>query len=405
VGGVVLTVITAALWAGVTNRVVQLSRVPEDLPSRAMLACLGCVAVMFSLSLPPVRAALDGVSPGLRVLTVNLGTMTAAYFLLAFFTYSVRGPAGRRAVRLQALPLLGAAAVAATAWYLAPGHVRIAPADPANGADRHATVFLLAVLGYMAHAHLLTLRWSVAYARIARLARLRRGLVVICLALAALLCADLTKATLAVAQAFGVVGPPAVGLLQPTYLAFVGVGTLAFVVGVSYPAVAGMAAAVAIWRAHRRYHRELWPLWDAMHREFPQLALSRLPHRQGFGWRGTHRRFYRRVIEIRDGLVQLSPYYDRAAAERAAEAARRAGRSGSDVDDVVRATLIADALWTKRGGAPVVEAEAIALPGGSDLESDARSLVRVARIIAPMLAGRPPTGRADRPPAPDPAAP
>ena len=92
-GSVVLSAIVAALWIGTADKAWQLWRAPEDLALRAVTACLACVAAMFSLSLPPVRAVLDQADTGLRVLAVNLGTMTTAYFLLAFFTYSVHGPA------------------------------------------------------------------------------------------------------------------------------------------------------------------------------------------------------------------------------------------------------------------------------------------------------------------------
>jgi hypothetical protein len=39
----------------------------------------------------------------------------------------------------------------------------------------------------------------------------------------------------------------------------------------------------------------------------------------------THHRFYRRVVEIRDGLVLLSPYYDTAVAGRAPGRRKRTG--------------------------------------------------------------------------------
>jgi len=395
-GPVVLSAIVTALWIGTANKAWQLWTAPEDLALRAVTACLACVAAMFSLSLPPVRAALDQADTGLRILAVNLGTMTTAYLLLAFFTYSVHGPVKRRGVRLQAVPLVVAMAVATGAWYVAPAEVRVAPADPANGSDVHATVFVLAVLGYMAYAHALTLRWSVAYARAARLARLRRGLVVVCVALAAFLCAEVTKSALAVAQSLTDLGPGARGL-NGAYLGFVALGTLSFVVGISYPAVVGMVAAVPVWRRHRRYYRELQPLWAALNRAFPHLALLRLSSnswRERFGLPSTHRRFYRRVIEIRDGLVQLAPYYDRTAGERAAASAR-AGDTGPEVEDAMRASLIANALQAKAADAPVADGHPVPVPGGPDLDSDARSLTRIARRIAPLLA-EPPTAARGR---------
>jgi hypothetical protein len=161
------------------------------------------------------------------------------------------------------------------------------------------------------------------------------------------------------------------------YLSGVGVGALAFVVGVSYVAVTGMVTTVPLWRSHRRSYRQLEPLWTALNHAFPQLALGRVP---ATSWRGrlggragdTHHRFYRRVVEIRDGLVQLAPYYDRPAAGFPA-AAREEARW---------AALIREALRAKETGVPIVEADPVFVPGGDDLESDARLLVGIARELA-----------------------
>src|SRR5207244_8115010 len=107
---IVLACIVVALWIGVLDKVVQLWRAPEDLPLRALAACVVSATVTFTVNLPPLKPLVD--LAGVGSLVVNFGTMAAAYFLLAFFTYSVRGPAARRAVRLQAVPLAAGIAVA-----------------------------------------------------------------------------------------------------------------------------------------------------------------------------------------------------------------------------------------------------------------------------------------------------
>jgi hypothetical protein len=308
--------IAAALWIGVLNKVVQVWRAPEDLPLRALAACVVSATLTFTVNLPPLGPLLDRAGDGARSLAINLGTMAAAYFLLVFFTYSLRGPAARPTVRWQALPLATAALVAVTAWALAPPAVRADPADTANGTHPHATVFVVAVLGYMAWAHAQSLRWSIRYVRTAGTPRLRRGLIVVSVAVAAFLVADATKSLLAVVQA---VSEPPAGVVRAAtllYLTGVAAGALAFVVGVSYAAVTGMLITLPIWRAHRRLHHDLEPLWRPLHEAFPQLTLGRVPDtswRARLGVGSIHYRFYRRVVEIRDGLVQLSPYYATAA--------------------------------------------------------------------------------------------
>lgn len=370
---IVLAGIAVALWVGVLDKVVQLWRAPEDLPLRALAACVVSATLTFTVNLPPLKPLLDAAGAGVRSLAVNVGTMAAAYFLLAFFTYSVRGPAARRAVRLQAVPLAAGVLVAFAAWALAPPAVRADPAQTANGANPHATVFVVAVLGYMAYAHSQSLRWSVAYVRAAGTARLRRGLVVIIVAICAFLVADATKSLLAVLQAATDLPRGVVSVLNAVDLTGVGVGALAFVVGVSFVAVTGMLASLPLWRAHRRYYRQLEPLWTAMDRAFPHHVLGRVPAtswRRRFGAGSTHYRFYRRVVEIRDGLVQLAPYYD------------TSSTGVADREEARWAAVIRDALRAKEAGSPVVEADPVFVPGGDDLESDARLLIGIARELS-----------------------
>lgn len=374
---ILLAAIVVALWIGVLNKVFQLWRAPEDLPLRALAACVVSATVTFTVNLPPLRPLLDQAGSGVRSLVVNVGTMAAAYFLLVFFTYSVRGPTARRAVRWQAVPLAAGIAVALVAWASAPPAVRADPADTAHGTSPHATVFVVAVLGYMAYAHSQSLRWAIAYVRVAGTARLRRSLIIISVAIGAFLIADTTKSVLAVLQA--ATDPPdgVVRVFHIVYLTGVGVGALAFVVGVSHAAVTGMLAALPLWRAHRRYHRELEPLWTAMDQAFPHLMLGRVPAtswRERLGAGSVHYRFYRRVVEIRDGLLQLSPYY----------AVVPDGDAAVESPEVRWAVLIRDALRAKETESPVVEADPVLVPGGDDLESDARLLAGISRELAAL---------------------
>jgi hypothetical protein len=397
VAPVLLAAIAAALWIGVLNKVLQVWRAPEDLPLRALAACVVSATLTFTVNLPPLKSLLDRAGDGVRSLVVNFGTMAAAYFLLAFFIYSMRGPGARRAVRLQTVPFAAGILIAFTAWALAPPAVRADPAETANGASLHATVFVVAVLGSMAYAHSQSLRWSIAYVRAAGTARLRRGLIIVSVAVCAFLVADATRSLQAVLQAATEPAEAVDRVLTIVYLTGVAVGALAFVIGVSYAAVVGMLASLPLWLRHRRYHRQLEPLWTAMHRAFPQLMLGRVPAtswRGRLGWESTHYRFYRRMVEIRDGLVLLGPYVDTSSpAERDPprdsphDPPHDPPRESSheppgDQEEVRWAILIRDALRAKEAESPVVDADPVLVPGGDDLESDARRLTVIAREFA-----------------------
>jgi hypothetical protein len=385
---VLLVAIAVALWAGVLDKVVQLWRAPEDLPLRALAACVVSATLTFTANLPPLRPLLDLAGPGVRTLVINFGTMAAAYFLLVFFVYSVRGPAGRRAVRWQAVPLATGILAAFAAWALAPSAVRTHPADTANGASLPAAVFVVAVLGYMAYAHSQSLRWSIAYLRAVGTVRLRVSLAVISLAVCAFLVADTSRSVLAVLQAATGLTGGAVSTLSAVYLAGVGVGALSFVIGVSFVAVNGMLRALPLRREHRRRHRQLEPLWTAMDHAFPHLILGRVPAtswRGRLGPGGVHYRFYRRVVEVRDGLVQLSPYLD------APPAGPAQGSTETRWAEAIR-----DALRRRERDGPVVDADPVLIPGGDDLESDARVLAGIAHAFATL----PPGGGATADPVP-----
>ena len=127
--------------------------------------------------------------------------------------------------------------------------------------------------------------------------------------------------------------------------------------GVAVPAAAGW------WRRYRQYQR-LQPLWHALSEANPAITLTL---RIGF-W-NTRMRLYRRVIEIRDGLLELQPYRD---ANIAA-----AARAGGAAETVVEAAVIAAALTARTQAALPARAEE-PVAGGLDLDSDTQYLCQVA---------------------------
>ncbi|WP_329454404.1 MAB_1171c family putative transporter [Streptomyces sp. NBC_01497] len=108
----------------------------------------------------------------------------------------------------------------------------------------------------------------------------------------------------------------------------------------------GRIGAPVRWlRAYRRY-RALEPLWRALHAQLPQIALDPSAADRGPGPRHAEFALYRRVIEIRDGLLALRPYFDRAVPARTGEPQDRAPEQGP----VQEAACIAAALDNLRAG-------------------------------------------------------
>ena len=150
------------------------------------------------------------------------------------------------------------------------------------------------------------------------------------------------------------------------------IGIVLFVVGMAYPTVKTRMAALRVWRRHRRAYRRLRPLWTVLNEQFPQDALSRVPAsrvRDALTLRSVHRRYYRRVIECRDGLVRISPYL--------------ADLDPAELSDPDRlATKLSGALRAHANGETVApQAIPLALPAEDSLEADVDRLIELSQAV------------------------
>ncbi|MEU0797203.1 MAB_1171c family putative transporter [Amycolatopsis sp. NPDC005961] len=127
---------------------------------------------------------------------------------------------------------------------------------------------------------------------------------------------------------------------------------LLVLVGVGVPAVAGLLR-------RRRQYRRLGPLWLALYRAEPAIALEP-PRTTVFP---TRLHLYRRVIEIRDGLLVIRPY-----------------RTGSATGERQEAAEILAALRAREDGLPPLSPE-MTVQGGQDFGSDTEYLCRVADVF------------------------
>jgi hypothetical protein len=163
----------------------------------------------------------------------------------------------------------------------------------------------------------------------------------------------------------------------------------AFVVGKSLPAAADVLVlvgatlpAIAGWLHRYRHFQHLGPLWRALYRAEPAIALDPPAGPDVLAVGGLRLRLYRRVIEIRDGLLALHPYREDDIAATAREHARRAGLTGQQLEAAVEAAVVAAALRSRasRDLPPDAATPATApVSGGVDLASDTVFLSRVAR--------------------------
>jgi hypothetical protein len=231
-------------------------------------------------------------------------------------------------------------------------------------------VFYIAANSYLLYAFAVACVWTRRYARGAE-PRLRRGLRIASIGLASISLAGVTFVASNISRWAGTPAPPPV-VVTSVFLLLIGI--VLFVVGMAYPTVRTRMAALRVWRRHRRAYRRLRPLWTVLNEQFPQDALSRVPvsrWRDALTLRSVHRRYYRRVIECRDGLVRISPYLASLGADPAEPA-----------DPERLARQLSDALRAHAAGetAPT-QAIAIAMPIDDSLESDVDRLVELSGAV------------------------
>jgi len=171
-------------------------------------------------------------------------------------------------------------------------------------------VFWIAADVYMAFGFAATGLWAWRFARTAY-RRLAVGLRIAAVGLFGIVIGDCFFVPAIIIRWSGGDKPPATGGYGETILSYYGVGVLPVarivlcLLGVTIPAALTQLAALRIWWNHLRRYRQLGPTMDESARTLPEDALHRVP-----GAGGVHRRYYRRVIECRDGLVRISPYLD-----------------------------------------------------------------------------------------------
>ncbi len=372
---VVLVLITALLWLGAVLLWAQTYRAPENVPVRILAVCITLLAV---------TAVLRGADGGafLSPLANNvLGVMTAA-IQICFFVSVHRGRAGTRRIRGELAVAAGVCVLAAAVTVVVPGERRLLLTDPAPSAGGTAALlFSVPILLYLGYAAGAIVVWvtRVLPGVVRRVLRVSLWVVAVG-AVLQVAGGALRIASLLLRHA---VEPAPEGLLRHLELLvglLVSLGFLTLALGAIVPLVDGAIREVPRIRAQRRASRTLEPLWAALHAEFPELALElRSP--------GPGRALYRRVVEIRDGLVLLSPHFDAGVAEREGRRSSGAGEDDEDRRAAVEAALVRGALDSRRAGRPASRRPVRLGPADApdaplDWEDDAASLMRLARRFA-----------------------
>ncbi|WP_328445175.1 MULTISPECIES: MAB_1171c family putative transporter [unclassified Amycolatopsis] len=365
-----VNVLAMALFAAALAwRIYQLVRAPT-LPNWSVTACIAGFAAAFLLQQPVISDDFDDVFGlgGARVAN-NALLACAVCALVLFFLGSALGPVRRYGrVVVELVPLAAAITLMIVAMDLTPPELRGAPLGPATIHDSGVALFYLGAGLYLIYGLIACTAWIVRYLRVAD-RNLRIGLRLSAVGLASAAVGSIFRALyIVVAWAFG----PVVRILLLLGVPFVILGGTLFLAGVTYPGVRARLSSMRRRRRHRIEHQALDPLWTVLVGAFPSIVLRTPPRGPAarLSPRGVHRVYYRRVIEIRDGLVQLSPYLDADFGEVVAS------------DPGAAATALKTALRRHAAGEESDGRAKQVLPAvADDIESDVRPLLALSAAM------------------------
>ncbi|KDN18333.1 MAB_1171c family putative transporter [Amycolatopsis rifamycinica] len=349
--------------AALAWRIYQVSRAPT-VPNWAVTACVAGFAAAFLLQQPVLSDDVDALlGRGASRVANNALLACGLCALVIFFLGSALGPRRHRRVVAELIPLAAAIALMIAAMRLTRPELRGLPLGPSTIHDSGVAVFYLGAGLYLIYGLIACTAWIVRYLRVAD-RDLRIGLRLGAIGMASAATGSILRALyIVVAWVFG----PVVKILLLLAVPFVIAGGMLFLAGVTYPGVRARISALRRRRRHRREHAALAPLWTVLVEAFPSIVLRTPPRR---GDRLSHRGHYRRVIEIRDGLVQLSPYLDADFGELVA------------TDPGAAAAALKAALRRHADGEPTDGRAKQVLPAGADdLESDVRPLLALSAAM------------------------
>lgn len=364
-------VILLGLAVAVAWKLYQWSRAPHDKPLRSVTLCLLSAALSYPLAMPGGASGVDTVAGhGTAKLIQNILLLLTVYFLLCFYLYSADEETGRIRARREAVVVVAVAVAIAVAALIVPHSVFAGSFSTADMTIPQIAFFYGAAGLYLMYALGSAGRWTRRYARMSRRPH-STGLWMAAVGLNLMAVACAVRAVFVVIRWSGTPVPQAL-MTGVAFLLVVSI--LAFFVGVTYPGARSRLTAVRLWLRRRRDHRRLAPLWQLLAEAYPENVLRPASSEWWDRWRarGVHRRYHRRIVECRDGLVDVSPYL----------AIGAEGAEALDLPPAVLAYRLRRAVDTIGTGALAPRpAVPLAVPKEDNREADVRQLIAVSDAL------------------------
>ncbi|MFE1820800.1 MAB_1171c family putative transporter [Streptomyces anulatus] len=360
------------LVAALAWKIYQLWRNPHDAPLRSVTLCLACAALSYPVAMPGGASGIDTVAGhGVAKLLQNVLLVVAVYFLMCFYLYSAADEQrGRGRAHKEAVVVVVVAVAISVAAVTVPHEVFAGSFSTADMTIPQIAFFYAGAGLYLMYALGMACLWTRRYARMSRPPH-STGLWMAAVGLGTMATACAIRAVIVAVRWVNVDVPKP--LMASVALLLV-VSIMLFAAGITYSGARARIISLRLWLQHRRDHRRLGPLWELLAETYPENVLRPASGAARDRWRarGVHRRYHRRIVEIRDGLLHISPHLldggdgtlntSTSSAELAARLRRASTRTGEGSLTPRRAVPLAMAL-------------------GSDRKADVRQLVAISDAL------------------------
>jgi hypothetical protein len=365
-------VAAAVLWVAVT---VRLPTVTRGAAQRYLFVALTALAVGLTLDIPQITARLPeltGAGPNVPHLAKHLLVVVAAGAVREVVRSIALSPAQAATHRARrVLTTVGAVGALSVMFTRAPVHEERLPGlTTAAVGDPVLLFYWMVYLVALASALVGIARVAFTAVRTYPASRVRTGMVWMGAGSVLGLAYCAHKAIYLAAATSGIAVPDA-DTMDSVQSALLTLTALALVIGLLWPTVTGWPVLrhVIAFRAYRKLH----PLWQVYVEAEPDIAFDNTGKAR---LRDIEFRLYRRIIEIRDGMLAVRPYASARLREIAMREAKRAGHKNPD--------LVGDAAWlelarrAKLKGDPPCQDSVPVTAGGADPSSETHLLTRIA---------------------------
>jgi uncharacterized integral membrane protein len=377
---------SALLWIALLYRLPDLWRDRSDPDLYALLADLLLGGTTFTMAFLMFNGCLDHLVgiPKFAALLTHLLSLTWNTATLALMARWSQTPQRAQSITRRWMLMCGLAALALVLLFIIDqtgersDHYIVGDTNRPLGA-----VYLLVFVIALATAEVMTIRICWPAAKLAKDVWLRRGLRTVVAGSASFLLFCFGRAFDVVAVPLGV--DLRIWDVLPMLSTVIGAVFLAM--GLTMPSWGSKVSAALTWVKDYSAYQKLRPLWYVLYCADPDIALDP-PNPQIMDWIAPgdlKYRLYRRVIEIRDGILRLYPYCEAHAMAAATTLGKKAGLTGESLAAFVEGTQIMVAVQAR---ARDVEPNALPEPrtaanlGGADISSETAWLLQVAHAFA-----------------------